>query len=235
MKSLSWPATGLAISIALTGGVAAQEAVAGDEARQFVGAVLAATEDTWHEIFKAEGKTYQEPKLVLFSAEVASACGPVPATAGPTYCAADRKIYLDPAYLAALEAQGIDGDFAAAFLIAREVGHHVQNLAGILPKFEEMKPGMDDAEALKTSIRIELQADCFSGIWGYDIEKRGLLEPGDLQEALDAASKLADDKVPERPAAIGEARGTALQRTTWLRRGFASGKLADCDTFNNPI
>jgi predicted metalloprotease len=213
---------------------------ASDEMTQFVSTVLAETEDVWNGIFQAEGLDYTEPTLVLFSRQVRSACGYASAASGPFYCPGDRKVYIDLAFYDQLERQfEAAGDFAQAYVLAHEVGHHVQNLTGILPKFNEMRQSMSQAEANQMSTRVELQADCFAGIWGHFTDQKGLLEQGDLEEALNAATQIGDDTLQRRTQGyvVPESfnHGTSEQRATWFNRGFQSGKLADCDTFNNPI
>jgi uncharacterized protein len=210
-----------------------------DETKDFVAVVLAETEDVWNGIFAAKGSKYEEPTLVLFSGDIVSACGSVSASTGPSYCPDDRKIYLDPAYFEQLERIGVSGDFAEAFLISREVGRHVQNLTGILPKFNQQRQKLNEVEANQLSVRVELQADCFAGVWGHYTQQAGVLEQSDLEEALNAARQLGDDAVQKRsqghvdPASFKH--GTSDQRERWLRRGFERGAISDCDTFNNPI
>lgn len=213
---------------------------ASDEMTQFVATVLAETEDTWNGIFQSMGMKYEEPKLVLFSGQVASACGYASAASGPFYCPSDHKVYLDTAFFNQLAKQfGASGDFAEAYVIAHEVGHHVQNLTGILPKFNQMRQRMSQAEANAMSVRVELQADCFAGIWGHFTDQKGILEKGDLEEALNAARQIGDDTLQKRmqgyvvPESFNH--GTSAQRQRWFSAGFKSGKLSDCDTFNNPI
>jgi predicted metalloprotease len=213
---------------------------ASDEMTQFVSTVLAETEDVWSGIFKAEGQTYQEPKLVLFSGGIASACGYASSATGPFYCPGDRKVYLDTAFFDQLARQfQAAGDFAQAYVIAHEVGHHVQNLTGILPKFNEMRQGMSQADANAMSVRVELQADCFAGVWAHYTARKGLLEKGDLEEALNAAAQIGDDTLQRRSQGyvVPESfnHGTSAQRQKWFAAGFRSGRLSDCDTFNNPI
>ncbi len=213
---------------------------ASDEMTQFVSTVLAETEDVWNGIFQAEGLDYTEPTLVLFSGQVRSACGYASAASGPFYCPGDSKVYIDLAFYDQLARQfDAAGDFAQAYVLAHEVGHHIQNLTGILPKFNQMRQSMNQAEANQMSTRVELQADCFAGIWGHFTDQKGLLERGDLEEALNAATQIGDDTLQRRTQGyvVPESfnHGTSEQRATWFNRGFESGKLADCDTFNNPI
>ncbi|MEP3439705.1 MAG: neutral zinc metallopeptidase [Hoeflea sp.] len=211
-----------------------------DEMTQFVATVLAETEDVWHGIMKAEGLDYPEPKLVLFSGAVKSACGNASAASGPFYCPGDQKLYIDLSFYDELAQRfKASGDFAQAYVLAHEVGHHVQNLIGVLPKFNQMRQSMSQAEQNQMSIRVELQADCFAGIWGHFTAQKGLLEQGDLEEALNAAQQIGDDTLQRRTQGyvVPESfnHGTSVQRKEWFARGFDSGRLAACDTFNNPV
>lgn len=213
---------------------------ASDEMKQFVATVLAETEDTWNGIFQAKGRTYEEPTLTLFTDAVNSACGMASSASGPFYCPNDRKVYLDTSFFNQLDQQfGASGDFAEAYVVAHEVGHHVQNLTGILPKFNQMRQQMDEVQANEMSVKVELQADCFAGIWGHYTEQKGLLEQGDVEEALNAAQQIGDDTLQKRTQGyvVPESfnHGTSAQRVRWFKRGFDSGKLDDCDTFNNPL
>ncbi|MCA1492255.1 zinc metallopeptidase [Ensifer sp. NBAIM29] len=211
-----------------------------EEMKAFMATVLAETEDTWHGIFQANGEEYQEPRLVLFSGAVQSACGFTSAASGPFYCPGDRKVYLDMSFFDEL-ARKFDaaGDFAQAYVLAHEVGHHVQNLIGVLPKFNQMRQRLSEAEANQMSIRVELQADCFAGIWGKFTEQKGLLESDDLEEALNAATQIGDDTLQKRmqgyvvPESFNH--GTSEQRVTWFKRGFDSGRMSACDTFSSPV
>ncbi|MGV1756043.1 KPN_02809 family neutral zinc metallopeptidase [Rhizobium sp. A22-96] len=213
---------------------------ANDEMKQFVATVLADTEDTWTGIFKSMGQTYTDPKLVLFSGSFPSACGQASAATGPFYCPSDQKIYLDMAFFQQMKDQfGASGDFAQAYVIAHEVGHHVQDQLGILPKFNQARRNMSEVDANKMSVRIELQADCFAGIWGKFTQQKGILQAGDLEEALNAAQQIGDDTLQKRsqgyvvPDSFNH--GTSAQRMKWFKQGFDSGKLTDCDTLNNPV
>lgn len=210
---------------------------ANDEATAFVRTILAETEDTWNGIFQASGESYQEPTLVLFSGQVESACGFASSATGPFYCPGDRKVYLDTNFFRELEQQfGASGDFAEAYVIAHEVGHHVQNLTGILPRFNQARQRMSEAEANRMSVRVELQADCFAGVWGKFTDQKGILEQGDLEEALNAAQQIGDDTLQKRgqgyvvPESFNH--GTSAQRVEWFRRGFESGDVSACDTFS---
>jgi len=213
---------------------------ANDEMKQFVATVLADTEDTWIGTFKSMGQTYTDPKLVLFSGSFPSACGQASAATGPFYCPSDQKVYLDMAFFQQMKDQfGASGDFAQAYVIAHEVGHHVQDLLGILPKFNQARRTMNEVDANKMSVRIELQADCFAGIWGKFTQQKGILQAGDLEEALNAAQQIGDDTLQKRtqgyvvPDSFNH--GTSAQRMKWFKQGFDSGKLSDCDTLNNPV
>lgn len=211
-----------------------------DEMKQFISTVLAETEDVWTGVFQANGRTYEQPKLVLFSGQIRSACGFASAASGPFYCPNDQKVYLDTDFFQQLSRQfGASGDFAEAYVVAHEVGHHVQNLTGILPKFNQMRQRMSEADSNHMSMQVELQADCFAGVWGHFTAQKGILEQGDLEEALNAAQQIGDDTLQKKTQGyvVPESfnHGTSQQRQTWFARGFKSGKLSDCDTFNNPI
>jgi predicted metalloprotease len=215
-------------------------APASDELGQFAGVVLAETEDVWNGIFQAEGQRYAEPSMVLFNGQVGSACGFASAASGPFYCPGDRKIYIDLDFFDQLDRQfGASGDFAQAYVIAHEVGHHVQNLIGVLPRFNQMRQSMSQVEQNRMSTRVELQADCFAGIWAHYTEQKGLLEDGDIDEAINAAHQIGDDTLQKRtqgyvvPDSFNH--GTSAQRAEWFKRGLANGRLADCDTFNADI
>ena len=211
-----------------------------DEAAQFVATVLAETEDVWKGIFEAEGTTYSEPRLVLFSDQVSSACGYASSASGPFYCPGDQRVYIDLAFFRELSQRfGASGDFAQAYVVAHEVGHHVQNLIGVLPEFNRQRQTMSQAQANAMSMRVELQADCFAGIWAHFTAQKGLLEEGDIEEALNAAHQIGDDTLQRRtqgyvvPDSFNH--GTSEQRMTWFSNGLRNGRLADCDTFNNDI
>ena len=209
---------------------------ASDEMKQFVGVVLAETEDVWNGVFQAEGTQYQEPTLTLFSGQVQSACGFASSASGPFYCPSDRKVYLDTTFFEQLDRQfGASGDFAQAYVIAHEVGHHVQNLIGVLPRFNQMRQSMSQAEANEMSMRVELQADCFAGVWGHFTAQKGLLEDGDIEEALNAAQQIGDDTLQRKTQGyvVPESfnHGSSEQRQRWFRRGFDQGTLDACDTF----
>ncbi|MDM9644809.1 neutral zinc metallopeptidase [Rhizobium sp. S163] len=211
-----------------------------DQMTAFVKTVLAETEDTWQGIFQSQGRTYDDPTLVLFRGQTRSACGAASAASGPFYCPEDQKVYLDTAFFDELSNRfGASGDFAEAYVVAHEVGHHVQNQLGILPKFNEARQHMSEADANKMSIRVELQADCFAGIWGKFTQQKGILDAGDLEEALNAAQQIGDDTLQKRtqgyvvPDSFNH--GTSAQRVKWFKQGFDSGRLSACDTFSGPV
>jgi predicted metalloprotease len=201
-----------------------------------VATVLADTEATWKEIFAAAGEVYEEPTLVIFDGGTDSACGFAQSASGPFYCPNDRKVYIDLAFYRELS-QRFDapGDFAEAYVIAHEIGHHVQNLTGTLPKIDAERQQASEAESNRLSVRIELQADCYAGIWAHDEEKRGFLDVGDIDEALNAAAQVGDDAIQQRTQGhvVPESfnHGTSAQRSRWFKRGYNQGTLDACDTF----
>jgi predicted metalloprotease len=203
----------------------------------FVSVVLGDTEDTWQALFKAEGKTYQDPILVLFSGAVQSACGFAQAAVGPFYCPADHKVYIDLSFYRDLkERYHAPGDFAQAYVIAHEVGHHVQNLLGISGKMHQQQQHLSQTEANQLSVRLELQADCLAGVWAHHAQKmRQILESGDIEEALNAASSIGDDRLQKQARGYvtpeSFTHGTSAQRMRWFKQGFDSGQLTNCNTF----
>jgi uncharacterized protein len=209
------------------------------ELTKFVSVVLADTEDTWQEIFQTLGSRYVEPKLVLFSDQVSSACGFAQAASGPFYCPADQKVYIDLAFYRELQQKfRAPGDFAQAYVIAHEIGHHVQNLLGISDKVESMQRRVGEVERNQLSVRLELQADCLAGIWANNAHRtRNILEAGDVEEALNAASSIGDDNLQRqaRGYVVPESftHGSAAQRVRWFNRGIESGDLNQCDTFSS--
>ncbi len=208
--------------------------------KKFVSQVLADTEDTWTGIFESMGKTYERPKLVMYSGEWRSACGEANAAVGPFYCPSDHKVYLDTDFFREMQQKfKAGGDFADAYVIAHEVGHHVQNLLGILPKFNQARAKMSETQANAMSVRVELQADCFAGIWGKFTQQKGILKSGDLEEALNAANKIGDDALQKQGQGYvvpdSFTHGTSAQRMKWFQRGFDTGKLSACDTFSGAI
>ena len=210
-----------------------------DEMRQFVARVLGSTERTWTEIFAAAGQTYEKPTLVLFSGAVESACGFAQAASGPFYCGADHKLYIDLSFYRELrERFAAPGDFAQAYVIAHEIGHHVQNLLGIMNKVQGLqRRGGSQSQANALSVRLELQADCLAGIWANHAHReRNILEQGDVEEGLNAAAQIGDDRMQKRAQGYvvpeGFTHGSAEQRVLWFRRGIESGNLQQCDTFS---
>ncbi|MEL6373931.1 MAG: neutral zinc metallopeptidase [Pseudomonadota bacterium] len=209
-----------------------------DAKKLFMQRVLRDTERVWTKIFKTLGRRYQEPKLVLFTGATRSACGVGQAAMGPFYCPADGTIYIDLSFYDELERRfRAPGDFAQAYVVAHEVGHHVQNLFGIIPRVQQMKSRMSKREANRLQVKMELQADCLAGLWArlaHQAENR--LEPGDIEEGLRAASAVGDDMIQRQTTGrvVPEAftHGSAEQRVRWFRRGLESGKLQACDTFN---
>jgi len=207
-----------------------------DKLKDFVSVVLADTEDTWHEQFRALGSTYEEPKLVLFTGGAESGCGFAQTAMGPFYCPRDHKVYLDLSFFQELADRfGAPGDFAGAYVIAHEVGHHVQNLMGIMDKVESARGGSATG-ADSASVRLELQADCFAGVWARNADRaRHILEAGDIEEAMQAAAAVGDDRLQREAQgyAVPDSftHGTSEQRVRWFKRGFDGGGIDSCDTF----
>jgi uncharacterized protein len=211
---------------------------ADDRAAAFVAVVLADTEDTWHALFEHRGGTYHEPTLVLFSGAVESACGFARAAVGPFYCPADQKLYIDLAFFDELHTKfGAPGDFAQAYVIAHEVGHHVQNQLGIASQVQAAREQSGERQANALSVQMELQADCFAGVWGHHADKsRDLLEPGDIEEGLNAAAAIGDDRLQRQTTGyvVPDAftHGSSEQRMRWFEQGLRSGDPDSCDTFS---
>lgn len=209
-----------------------------DEGADFVSAVLGDTEDTWHAIFKEKGGRYEEPGLVLFSGVVRSACGMAQSAMGPFYCPADRKVYIDLSFYDDLRDRfGAAGDFAQAYVIAHEVGHHVQTLLGISKEVHKARRQLSEREGNRLSVMQELQADCFAGVWANRAHRaRNILEEGDVEEGLNAASAIGDDRIQQqtqgRVVPDAFTHGSSKQRVRWFRKGLADGSLAACDTFS---
>ena len=205
--------------------------------RDFISVVLADTEQTWGEIFSAAGRTYEEPTLVLFSGAVESACGFAQAAVGPFYCPGDHKVYIDLSFYQDLHSRfGAPGDFAQAYVVAHEVGHHVQTLLGISERTLAARQRASEAQANALSVRQELQADCFAGIWAHNADRsRQLLEQGDIEEGLNAASAIGDDRLQKQSrgyvAPESFTHGSSEQRVRWFKRGFETGDVRTCDTF----
>jgi predicted metalloprotease len=204
---------------------------------EFVSVVLADTEDTWHEIFRRSGKTYREPKLVLFTEAVESACGFAQAAVGPFYCPRDYKVYIDLQFYKDLQDRfHAPGEFAQAYVIAHEIGHHVQKLLGILDKVHSMQQDTDKATANNLSVRLELQADCLAGIWAYHADRsRNIVEAGDIEAALRAAGSIGDDRIQKQSQGyvVPESftHGSSEQRVRWFEQGNNTGDFARCNTF----
>jgi predicted metalloprotease len=218
----------------------AQRPPADDRMAQFVSTVLGDTEDVWGKVFSQGGATYQQPKLVLFRGATATACGQGQAAMGPFYCPADQKVYIDLGFYETLKNQlGAPGDFAQAYVIAHEVGHHVQNLLGITTKMDQMRGRVSETEYNAMSVRLELQADCFAGVWAnHAQEARQLLEAGDVEEAMNAAARIGDDALQgaRGGSVVPESftHGTSAQRQRWFNNGLKNGSVKRCDTFFAP-
>ena len=212
-----------------------------EELRQFVGAVLGSTEDVWKEQFKKNGETYTDPALVLYSGQIQSACGTGSAAMGPFYCPPDQKVYIDLSFYRALRQQlGAPGDFAQAYVIAHEVGHHVQQLLGISDQVQRQMQRASKTQANALSVRLELQADFLAGVWAHYAQKQGVLEVGDIDEALNAAAAIGDDKLQSeaqgRVVPESFTHGTSEQRARWFRKGLETGDINQGNTFDaNPL
>ena len=211
-----------------------------DEASKFVAVVLADTEDAWHEIFRQMGRQYEEPKLVLFTDQTRSGCGFASGASGPFYCPEDRRVYVDLGFYRMLQERlGAGGDFAEAYVIAHEVGHHVQNLLGITDRLQAARGRMSQSEYNRVSVRLELQADFLAGVWArYADRVKHVVEAGDIEEAMRAASAVGDDRLQRssRGYVVPDSftHGTSEQRVRWFRRGYETGDLRQGDTFNAP-
>ncbi len=209
---------------------------ADDPHAQFVSAVLADTEDTWKRVFAQAGGRYQEPQLVLFDGSVSSACGRASAAVGPFYCPGDRKVYLDLSFFRDLDRRfGAPGDFAQAYVIAHEVGHHIQTLTGVSDQVNQARARSSEAQGNALSVRQELQADCYAGVWGHHAASRNVLEEGDVEEGLRAAAAIGDDRLQKQGQGyvVPESftHGSSEQRQQWLLRGLKTGDINQCDTF----
>lgn len=211
---------------------------ADDRMARFVSTILADTEDVWTDVFAKGGATYRDPKLVLFRGSTPTACGQGQAAMGPFYCPSDQKVYIDLGFYETLQKQlGAPGDFAQAYVIAHEVGHHVQNLLGISNKMEHMRSRVSQTEYNALSVRLELQADCFAGVWANHAQSaRQLLEQGDVEEAMNAAARIGDDALQRGSghAVVPESftHGTSAQRQRWFAKGIQNGSVKGCDTFS---
>lgn len=226
-----------------TGAPAATEAVptgtppAGDPEAQFVAVVLGDTEDTWRRVFSQGGGTYEDPILVLFDGSVRSACGMASSAVGPFYCPGDHKLYLDLSFFRELAQRfGAPGEFAKAYVVAHEVGHHIQTLLGISSQVQQARGRSSEVQANELSVRQELQADCYAGVWGHHAGRRNLLEQGDVDDGLRAAAAIGDDQLQKQSQGyvVPESftHGSAEQRQRWLLRGLQTGDINQCDTFN---
>lgn len=216
---------------------APQQPPADDRMARFVATVLADTEDVWRAQFRQMGGTYRDPKLVLFRGSYPTACGQGQAAMGPFYCPGDQKVYIDLSFYETMKTRlGAPGDFAQAYVIAHEVGHHVQNLMGITEKVDAMRGRASPAQHNAMSVRLELQADCLAGVWAHHAQQaRQVLEQGDVEEALNAATQIGDDALQRHSqgTVVPESftHGTSAQRVTWFKRGLQTGSLQQCDTF----
>jgi len=214
---------------------------ADNESADFVSVVLADTEDTWQEIFAQQGRVYEQPKLVLFSGGVDSACGFAESAMGPFYCPTDQKVYIDLDFYRELKDQlGAPGDFAQAYVIAHEVGHHVQNLLGTSDQVQRLQSQSDESTANRYSVLLELQADCYAGVWANHADtSRHIIEAGDIEEAMNAASKIGDDTLQKQSQGYvvpdSFTHGTSAQRVKWFKTGIDSGEIGSCDTFNATV
>lgn len=252
------PMTALQTGQVITGGgnTSTQPATSDDRDTRFVKVVLADTEEVWHQIFNEAGSTYKEPSLILFNGQVSSACGSASAATGPFYCPGDQTVYLDTSFFVEMrqslgitgdeqgsgdsENQGKAGDFAQAYVISHEVGHHVQTLLGITQQVNEASRQVTRAQANKLSVMQELQADCFAGVWAQRNQERvQFLEAGDIDEAINAASQIGDDRLARAGggAVVPDnfTHGTSQQRVQWFTRGLESGNVQSCDTFSSAL
>jgi predicted metalloprotease len=208
-----------------------------EELKALSSSVLASTEDVWDEVFRQKGQRYRPPKLVLFTNQVDSPCGLSSAAVGPFYCPGDQKVYIDLSFYRELKSRfRAPGDFAQAYVIAHEVGHHIQTLLGTMQKVDSMRGRMSERETNDISVRLELQADFYAGVWAHYAQRKGLLEEGDIEEALNAATAIGDDRLQKESQGYvvpdSFTHGTSAQRMRWFRKGFETGDLSQGDTFN---
>jgi predicted metalloprotease len=207
------------------------------EMGEFVGVILADTEDVWKEVFRQDGKQYREPKLVLFSGATDSACGFARSASGPFYCSGDERVYIDLSFFQEMQQRlGARGDFAWAYVIAHEVGHHVQNLLGVMEQVQEKQQGLDRQQANQLSVRMELQADFLAGVWAHHAQRmKNLLEEGDIEEGMNAAAAVGDDRIMKREQGVvvpdAFTHGTSAQRARWFTLGLKTGDIGQGDTF----
>jgi hypothetical protein len=210
------------------------------ELRDFVGVVVKETEDLWTDVFAQQNEDYPEPTVVLFSDAVSTGCGEADSSTGPFYCPNDQQVYIDLSFYDQLRDQfGAPGDFAQAYVLAHEVGHHIQNITGVLPEFNQRRQSMNAEEANAYSVRVELQADCYAGVWANYAGQQNLVEQGDFEEALNAAEQIGDDTLQKRMQGFAVPKtfnhGTSAQRQAWFDRGYQSGNPGDCDTFSGNV
>ena len=208
-----------------------------DELKKFSGVVLAETEDVWQQLFQQQGARYREPTLSLFTEQTRSGCGVAGASTGPFYCSADEKVYIDLSFYRDLRSRlGAPGDFAQAYVIAHEVGHHVQHLLGTMEKVDARQRRVSEADANRLSVMLELQADFYAGVWAHYAERRGIIEPGDIEEALNAATAIGDDRLQKRSQGYvvpdSFTHGSSEQRVRWFRKGYETGDMRQGDTFS---
>lgn len=211
-----------------------------DEAAKFTSVIFATTEDTWGQLFEKMGHHYQQPKLVMYRNRITTGCGTGQSVMGPFYCPADSKVYIDLSFYDDMKHKlGANGDFAQGYVIAHEVGHHVQKLLGTEAKVRQLQQNASQTEANALSVRLELQADCYAGVWGHSMEQQGVLDAGDLEEALNAATAMGDDRLQKRSQGLvipdTFTHGTSEQRYNWFKRGMDSGEPAQCDTFSGKL
>ena len=218
--------------------MSAEEKAADDERAEFVKVVLAETEDVWNSLFERQGKDYPEPTLVLFRDAIQSACGNASAAMGPFYCPTDQKVYIDLAFYQDLQTKlNAPGDFAMAYVVAHEVGHHIQNLNGTAEKVSRLRQQLSEAEYNRYSVKLELQADFLAGIWAHYTQKKNILESGDIEEAFNAANAIGDDRLQKKSQGyvVPDAftHGTSEQRMYWFKKGYQTGDISQGDTFNS--
>lgn len=211
-----------------------------DESAKFTSVIFATTEDTWGQIFEKMGRHYQQPKLVMYRNRITTGCGTGQSIMGPFYCPADSKVYIDLSFYDEMKHKlGADGDFAQGYVIAHEVGHHVQKLLGTEAKVRQLQQGASQVQSNALSVRMELQADCYAGVWGHSMQQQGVLEAGDLEEALNAVQAIGDDRLQQRSQGqvIPDSftHGTSAQRYSWFKRGMETGDPAQCDTFGRSL
>lgn len=211
-----------------------------DEAAKFTSVIFATTEDTWGQLFEKMGRHYQQPKLVMYRNRVTTGCGTGQSVMGPFYCPADSKVYIDLSFYDDMKHKlGANGDFAQGYVIAHEVGHHVQKLLGTEAKVRQLQQNASQTEANALSVRLELQADCYAGVWGHSMQQQGVLDAGDLEEALNAATAMGDDRLQKRSQGLvipdTFTHGTSEQRYNWFKRGMDSGDPAQCNTFSGTL